>query len=94
MSLNFEKKRMMDQVSLEEIFALRIPMLRSCPYFLRCRVRESFNFALRERLKARLEGDVEAEIRVLETLWSDPEHVASQTFRDRFNWTERIGTPS
>ena len=53
----------LDQVSLEEIFALRIPMLKSCPHFLRGRVRESFNFALRERFKARLEGNVEAETR-------------------------------
>ena len=53
----------LDQVSLEEIFALRIPMLKSCPHYLRGRVRESFNFALRERFKARLEGNVEAETR-------------------------------
>ena len=38
-------------------------MLKICPHFLRGRVRESFNFALRERFKARLEGNVEVETR-------------------------------
>ena len=38
-------------------------MLKNCPHFLRGRLRESFNFALREWFTARLEGNVEAETR-------------------------------
>ena len=38
-------------------------MLKTCPHFLRGRLRESFNLALRERFRARLEGNVEAETR-------------------------------
>ena len=51
----------LDSVNLEDIFALRVPMLKSCPHFLRGRLRESFNLTLRERFRARLEGNVEAE---------------------------------
>ena len=43
----------LDQVSLEDIFSLRVPMLKSCPHFLRGRLRESFYFALRERFRAK-----------------------------------------
>ena len=53
----------LDQVSLEDIFSLRVPKLKSCPHFLRGRLRESFNFALRERFRAKWEGNVEAETR-------------------------------
>ena len=38
-------------------------MLKSCPHFLRGRLREGFGFALRERLRAKHEGDVVGESR-------------------------------
>ena len=53
----------LDFFSLEELFLLQVPMLRSCPHFLRNRLRECFGFALRERFRAKVVADVEAEIR-------------------------------
>ena len=53
----------LDQIDLGEIFSQRMPMLKSCPHFLRGRLRFSFSFALRERCRAREAGDELAEIR-------------------------------
>ena len=53
----------LDVFSLEELFLLQVPMLRSCPHFLRNRLRECFGFALRERFRAKVVADVEAEVR-------------------------------
>ena len=53
----------MDDVDLHEVFLLRIPMLKSCPYFLRGRLRECFATTLRERYRAKLAGDIVAEER-------------------------------
>ena len=53
----------LDSENLKDIFALRVPMLKSCPHILRGMLRESFNLGLRERFRARLEGNVEAETR-------------------------------
>ena len=41
----------------------RVPMLKSCPRFLRGRLRQCWNHALRERCRARQEGDFVAEVR-------------------------------
>ena len=57
------------------------------------RVRESFNFAFRERFMARLEGNVEAETRVWKLFGLIPIMLLHKP-RDRFSGTERIGTPS
>ena len=38
-------------------------MLKTCPHFLTGRLQESFNLALRERFRARLEGNLETETR-------------------------------
>ena len=53
----------MDHCQLEEMFLTRVPVLRSCPHFLRGRLRESFGMALRERFRAKLHGDREGEVR-------------------------------
>ena len=53
----------LDNFSLEELFLLQVPMLRTCPHFLRNRLRECFRLALRERLRAKVVADVEAEVR-------------------------------
>ena len=45
-------------VDLSEVFLERIPMLKTCPRFLRGRLRFSFAIALRERHRAKLEGDM------------------------------------
>ena len=42
----------LDRFSMEDIFRTRVPMLKSCPHFLRGRMRESFQVALRERHRA------------------------------------------
>ena len=53
----------MDDVDLHEVFLLRIPILKSCPYFLRGRLRECFATILRERNRAELAGDIVAKER-------------------------------
>ena len=52
----------LDVFSLEELFLLQVPMLPSCPHFLRNRLRECFGFAFRERSGAKVVADVEAEV--------------------------------
>ena len=51
-------------MDLEELFAERVPMLKSCPHFFRGRLRNSFRVALEERHRAEGEGDELAEERV------------------------------
>ena len=53
----------LDQIDLGEAFLHRVPMLRSCPRFLRGRLRFSFGVALQERCRAKLAGDIVAETR-------------------------------
>ena len=53
----------LDQIDLGDILSQRIPTLKSCPHFLRGRLRFSFSFALRERHRANEVGDVLAETR-------------------------------
>ena len=53
----------LDDFSLEELFLLQVPMLRTCPHFLRNRLRECFGLALRERFRAKVVADEEAEVR-------------------------------
>ena len=53
----------LDQVNLAEWFLKRIPMLKTCPHFLRGRLRQCFAVALRERYRARQSGDIQAEER-------------------------------
>ena len=45
---------------LDDWFALRVPTLRSCPHFLRGRLRHC---SLREQRRAKIEGDEAAEVR-------------------------------
>ena len=45
-------------LDLSEVFLERIPMLKTCPRFLRGRLRFSFAIALRELYRAKLEGDM------------------------------------
>ena len=52
-----------DDLDLEELFAERVPMLKSCPHFFRGRLRNSFRVALEERHRAEGEGDELAEER-------------------------------
>ena len=52
-----------DEVELDDWFALRVPTLRSCPHFLRGRLRHCFAIALREQRRAKIEGDEAAEVR-------------------------------
>ena len=47
----------LDEVDLTDFFLLRLPMLKSCPRFLRSRLRESFGAALAERHRAKSVGD-------------------------------------
>ena len=48
----------LDEVDLQEELLNRVPMLKSCPHFLRGRMRECFAVALRERHCAKLAGEV------------------------------------
>ena len=53
----------LDTVNLEDVFLERVPILRSCPHFLRGRLRQIFDLALRERHRAQLAADPVAENR-------------------------------
>ena len=46
----------LDDEDLEEVFLRRTPMLRSCPHFLRGRVRHCFTVTPGERSRAKLEA--------------------------------------
>ena len=46
----------MDRIQLNEVFLHRVPMLKNCPQFLRGRLREFLQVALRERFRAKLSG--------------------------------------
>ena len=52
----------LDRFSME-IFRTRVPMLKSCPHFLRGRLRESFQVALREKHRAKMVQNEQVEIR-------------------------------
>ena len=56
-------REQLDQVDLTDFFLLRLPMLKSCPHFLRTRLRESFGVALAERHRAKSVGDEMGESR-------------------------------
>ena len=47
----------LDSVNLTEFMLLRVPMLKSCPHFLRGQMRECWGTALREKTRAKLSGD-------------------------------------
>ena len=53
----------LDQVDLDEIFLMRVPILKNCPHFLRGRLRFCFFTALRERLRAKMANDRVGEAR-------------------------------
>ena len=53
----------LDSIDMSECMLRRVPMLKSCPRFLRGRLRQCWNHALRERCRAKQEGDLVAEVR-------------------------------
>ena len=62
-SISAESWEQLDHIDLSEAFTTRVPMLRSCPRFLRGRLRFSLGVALRERSRAKLARDPVAETR-------------------------------
>ena len=60
------------KVDLQEELLNRVPMLKSCPHFLRGRMRECFAVALRERDRAKSAGDVLCQTRAWKLLCLDP----------------------
>ena len=62
-SVSRDSWEQLNNVDLEEVFLRRTPMLRSCPHFLRGRVRHCFTVTLGERLRAKVEGDIVGEER-------------------------------
>ena len=53
----------LDSVGLNDWMLRRVPMLKTCPRFMRGRFRQCWGTALRERCRARLAGDVVSESR-------------------------------
>ena len=53
----------LDDVDLEVEFLRRVPMLKSCPHFLRGRFRHALHITLQERCRAKLVGDTVGEER-------------------------------
>ena len=62
-SISADSWEQLDHIDLGEAFTTRVPMLRSCPRFLRGRLRFSLGVALRERSRAKLARDPVAETR-------------------------------
>ena len=54
---------MLDSINLKELFLLRVPMLRSCPVFLRGRWCHALRTALDARRAAKLAGQADGEKR-------------------------------
>ena len=52
--------------SLEDVFSHRLAMLKTCPHFMRGRLRECFEISLMERYGAKMESDELREIRAWE----------------------------
>ena len=76
----------LDQVNLAEWFLKRIPILKTCPHFLRGRLRQCFTVALRERYRARQSGDIQAE-----GFWAGPNDVNASTKRIWIGGSGRVG---
>ena len=53
----------LDSVDLSQWFEMRVSMLKTCPFFFRGRLRQSFTVALRERYRAMQVEDTQAEER-------------------------------
>ena len=47
----------LDEVDIRDAFLLGVPMIRSCPHFLRGRLRHAFGTALREKQRAQRSAD-------------------------------------
>ena len=73
----------LDEVNVSEMFEMRVPMLKSCPRFRRGRFRFSFFVVLRERLRCKLEQDMQGEncawklFALVPLLLHRPKHVGS-----------------
>ena len=52
-----ERWRELGDVDLREVFSLRVPMLKTCPHFLKGRLRHAFCVALQERRRAQQASD-------------------------------------
>ena len=61
---------------VSEMFVMRVPMLKSCPCFLRGRLRFSFFVTLWERPRCKLEQDMQGEM-VPMLFLHRPKHVGS-----------------
>ena len=55
-----------DSFSLEDVFSHRVGMLKTCPHFMRGRLRECFEIAFMERHRAEMESDELGELRAWE----------------------------
>ena len=51
-----ERWEQLDQVNLDDVFLHRVPMMKSCPRFLRGRLRFCFGLALRRDTVPRVQG--------------------------------------
>ena len=61
--ISSESWEQLDPVNLDDVFLHSVPMMKSCPRFVRGRLRFCFGLALRERHRAKSAGDRDAEIR-------------------------------
>ena len=81
----------LDQFQIEDLFLHPIPMLKSCPHFLRGQFRECFQVALRERFLAKLRGDEAGQVRGWKLFAHDD---AAQTIWQWICWKKRVGPQS
>ena len=87
----------LDHMHVEDLFLMKIPMFRSCPKFLRGRLREGFACTLRERFRAKQVGDEVGERRAWKLfaliplmLLHRPRNTGSMGRDDHGQWSELV----
>ena len=73
----------LDSVDLSEWFEMRVSMLKTCPFFLRGRLRQSFTIALREALQGQAGGRYTSGRASMEIVRVDPDHVDASPKRNK-----------
>ena len=78
----------LDQVDVAETCLIRVPMLKSCPHFLRGRLRECLAMTLREKYRAKTVHDSVGEDRA----WKAFALVPMMLLNKPKGWVQWVGT--
>ena len=84
----------LDRFSMEDIFRTRGPHVEELPALLRGRLHESFQVALRERHRAKMVQDEQAEIQAWKLFGLVPLMLLHRPMGNWSGWQRRIVSPS